>query len=132
MQTLVYRVIQNSISYYARRIPKELSHFHWVFDGKDKNITEFENAWSTTIFASVDYQSHEKPFDLLVGGDYSYLRRFLSNNEIEMARANKNTSKGDDLAIFRLRLLLGESFKFADSVNQVGLQLVDNSRISCL
>lgn len=42
MQTLVYRVIQHSISSYARRIPKELSHFHWIFDGKDKNVTEFE------------------------------------------------------------------------------------------
>lgn len=42
-----------------------------------------------------------------------------------MVRATNNALKNDDLAIFRLKLLLGESFRFADSINQVGLQLVD-------
>src|SRR5882672_8008816 len=32
MQSLIYRVIQHSISYYARRVPKELASFHWVID----------------------------------------------------------------------------------------------------
>ena len=125
MQSLIYRVIQHSISYYARRIPKELAGFHWVIDAKDKNITDFEQAWSTVIFPSVAYQSAEKPFDLLVGGDYSYLERFESTNEAVLTRAKAKSSSPDDVGVLRLKELLGRSFKFASSETQLGLQLVD-------
>jgi hypothetical protein len=49
----------------------------------------------------------------------------VSDNQSELRRARKKASPNDDLAIFRLKLLLGESFKFADSISQVGLQLAD-------
>lgn len=125
MQTLIYRVIQHSISYYARRIPKELGVFLWVVDGKDKNISEFEKAWSTVIFPSVAYQSEVKPFDLLEGGDYSYLERYYSANPEALAKARAKVENPDEIGIFRLKELLGKSFRFLESKDQPGLQLVD-------
>jgi hypothetical protein len=73
MQPLIYNVIQNSVSYYARRMPKELKSLHWLVDGKDKTLSDFDLAWSTLAFPSLLRMCLENPFLLLPGGDYSHL-----------------------------------------------------------
>jgi hypothetical protein len=126
MQTLLPRVIQNAINYYARRIPKELASFHWVVDAKETTLTQFESAWSDAIFPSVAFQSQSEPFTDIPGGDYSYLERFINRtDEVVEGIERKTGLPRDEIAGLSLKELLGKSFKFQDSKDKPGLQLVD-------
>lgn len=54
LMVLIPRILNISMNYYARRLPKELASYHWVIDAKEKFVTDFERAWYTTIFPSVE------------------------------------------------------------------------------
>ena len=126
MLTLIPRVIQNAITYYARRIPKELSSFHWTIDAKETTLTQFESAWSDAIFPSIAFQSQTEPFFKVQGGDYSYLDKFFDRSDEVLERIQPGTGmQKEELAGLSLKELLGSSFKFQDSKDKPGLQLVD-------
>ncbi len=113
MQSLVYEVIQSSLTYYARRTPKELKHFNWLVDQKDSKLHKFEKAWSEITFPSIASITRQRPFKLLSGGDYSYL--------------NYETSDQPDLIATTLGITtsLETGLKFADSKSSLGLQMAD-------
>jgi hypothetical protein len=50
LNLLVPHLVQNMLTYYALRLPKEIGKFHWVVDAKDKSVTKNEKAWSTAIY----------------------------------------------------------------------------------
>ena len=75
--TLIPRLVQNAITYYARRMPKELKSFHWVLDAKDTAVTAFERAWSDLLYPSVEYQTKLKPWIEVEGGNYSYFENLF-------------------------------------------------------
>jgi hypothetical protein len=124
--TLIPRVLHHAITYYSRRIPKELKSFHWIIDAKDKIVTQFESAWFDLIFPSVEFQSKQKPFLQIEGGDYSYLEKYLNYDDDILERLEEGSSlKKDEIAAIELKRVLGDSFKFQDSKDKIGLQLAD-------
>lgn len=126
MLTLVPRVILHSVNYYARRIPKELTSFHWIVDAKDITPTEFDKAWADVIFPSIEFQSKKEPFYKIEGGDYTYFDKFLNTDDEVLERIQPGTGMPkDEIAGLELKELLGRSFKFQDSKDKPGLQLVD-------
>lgn len=126
MLTLLPRVILHSVNYYARRTPQDLRSFHWVVDAKEVTPTEFERAWADVIFPSIAFQSKAEPFFKIEGGDYTYFDKFLTRDAEVLERIQPGTGMAkEDLAGVALKELLGRSFKFQDSRDQPGLQLVD-------
>src|SRR5260370_37704499 len=87
MQSLIYEVIQSSLTYYARRIPKELKHFNWLVDQKDKKLHKFEKAWSEITFPSIANLTRQRPLKLLSGGDYSFLQSSTPTTQPDLIAA---------------------------------------------
>ncbi|HEU0144138.1 MAG TPA: DUF3800 domain-containing protein [Nitrososphaera sp.] len=126
MLTLIPRIILHSVNYYARRIPKELTSFHWVIDAKEIILTEFERAWSDVIFPSIEFQSKTEPFFKIEGGDYTYFDKFLTRDDKVLDKLVPGASlPKEEIAGLKLEELLGRSFKFQDSKDKLGLQLAD-------
>lgn len=126
MFMLIPRTLRNAITYYARRIPEEMKSFHWVVDAKEKSITEHERLWSLVIFPIMYTQSIKQPMFYVAGGDYSYFERFQETDEegIRQIEEEEGYEKGE-LGATKLELILGKSFKFQDSKDNVGLQMAD-------
>jgi hypothetical protein len=127
MFMLIPRTLKNAVTYYARRIPKELKSFHWVVDAKGINITEYEQTWSLVLYPIMYTQSLKKPMYFVVGGDYSYFEgRFdnTNNSDMKYYEAEGNFEEGS-IRSTKLELILGKSFKFQDSKSNVGLQIAD-------
>jgi hypothetical protein len=123
---LIDRVIETATLYYSQRIPQELGAFNWVVDAKDIKITKSEQWWSLMMLPFVETMSINKPMMILDGGDYSHFERFSKTldgvpehhkDAFDVADA---PFEADDL-----KMILQESFKFADSRKDDGLQLVD-------
>ena len=127
MFMLIPRTLKNAITYYARRIPKELKSFHWVVDAKQRNITDYEQTWSLVIFPIMYTQSLREPMYFVVGGDYSYFEEQFDNtdnSDMKYYESEGNFEEGS-IRTTKLELILGKSFKFQDSKDNLGLQMAD-------
>jgi hypothetical protein len=113
MQSLIYETVQSSLSYYGRRSPKELKHYNWLVDQKDKKLHKFEKAWSEITFPSIATITRQRPFKLLAGGDYSYLKCEPSEQPDLLA------------ATLGVTTSLEKGLKFGDSKESLGLQMAD-------
>jgi hypothetical protein len=103
-----------------------MKSFHWIVDAKEKSITEHERLWSLVIYPIMYTQSIKQPMFYVAGGDYSYFERFQETDEegIRQIEEEEGYEKGE-LGATKLELILGKSFKFQDSKDNVGLQMAD-------
>ena len=124
LMVLIPRILDISMNYYARRLPKELGSYHWVVDAKEKFVTDFEHAWYTTVFPSVEHQSKQTPFQPIENGDYSYLAPFYELPPELAERAARELRDDPTKIAFNIQRVLSD-FKFQDSKDNVGLQLAD-------
>lgn len=124
--SLIQELIKISTLYYAQKLPKELKKFNWFVDAKETKTTDYERLWTLLILPmavqalSPFYTVRDEKFD------YSYFKRFSQTLErfpfyLEHLTENPNSEfKGIDF-----KMIMQESFKFDDSKQNVGLQLVD-------
>jgi hypothetical protein len=124
LMVLIPRILDISMNYYARRFPKELQSYHFVVDAKEKFITNFEKAWYTVIFPSIEHQSKQTPFQRLENGDYSYLEPYYELSPDRAKRAARELKDDGSKVAFDIERVL-DDFKFQDSKDNLGLQLVD-------
>lgn len=124
LMVLIPRILDISMNYYARRLPKELQTYHFVIDAKEKFVTNFENAWYIVIFPSIEHQSKQNPFQRLENGDYSYLESYYELPPEKAKRAARELKDNPDVVAFDIERVLRD-FKFQDSKHNLGLQLVD-------
>jgi Protein of unknown function (DUF3800) len=126
LNILVPHLVQNMLTYYALRLPKEIGGFHWVVDAKDKKITNYEKAWSSGIFPYIYTQSLERPLFFVEEGDYTH---FEKNMDLDKAltRLARNNPDIDpkEFGTLSVKKILGGGFEFKDSKSNYGLQLVD-------
>lgn len=123
---LIDRVIETATLYYSQRIPQELGAFNWVADAKDIKITKSEQWWSLMMLPFTETMSVNKPMMILDGGDYSHFERF--RKPLDGVPEHHKDAFDEADAPFEaddLKMILQESFKFADSREDDGLQLVD-------
>ena len=130
--TLVHGLVTKMCHFYARRIPKELGTFHWIVDAKDQKLTDFEKTWSLAAYPIMAAMSLRDPFTRITGGDYSALERFTKWADAEMNAYIKAQPEFDasdrrnkEVGGLSLKEILGHDFKFENSKNNKGLQLVD-------
>ena len=125
MFLLIPNVLKRMILYYSRRIPKDLKSFHWVVTQRIEH-----NGTRTGVVAGylpIMYtQSLSTPFSLVEGGDYSYYERLEDSDEeaLRYYEDEGNFERGE-IRSTKLELILGKSFKFQDSKDNVGLQMAD-------
>jgi len=129
---LVKDAIQTGTLYYCQRRPQELAEFRWVIDAKDRNITEFEKLWTMVILPVLESQSVTTPLVFSKGADYSHFRRFFYDEATADPEARQHAEWLRQLVGPRetfhgvdLRKLLEERRAFANSENNLGVQLVD-------
>jgi hypothetical protein len=126
LNLLVPHLVQNMLTYYALRLPKEIGKFHWVVDAKDKSVTKNEKAWSTAIYPYIYTHSREKPLYFVETGDYSH---FEKNMDLDKALARLTSNNpdidSDKYGTCSVAKILGGGFEFQDSKTNYGLQLAD-------
>lgn len=129
---LIESVVEPATMYYCQRLPEELGHFAWVVDRKDHDLTAMEKLWTTLIIPEGIRRSLRQPFTRLKGGDYTHFNRFrIDPRAPEMAGhvrwylENITFEPGESQGILNMRQIFEEKFRFADSTNELGLQLVD-------
>ena len=126
LNLLVPHLVQNMLTYYALRLPKEIGKFRWVVDAKDKSVTKNEKAWSTAIYPYIYTHSREKPLYFVETGDYSH---FEKNMDLDKALARfisgSPETDSDKYGTCSVAKILGGGFEFQDSKTNYGLQLVD-------
>lgn len=125
LTVLIPRILNIGINYYARRLPRELRSYHWVIDAKEKYVTDFERAWYTTIFPSIEHQTSQNPILRIENGDYTYLESYYSLSPEMAERAERNLKDLPHRRAFDIQTILKKDFKFQDSKDNVGLQLAD-------
>jgi hypothetical protein len=125
MLFLIPRTLYHGILYYAERIPRELERFYWTVDAKGDKVLEYEEAWSTLIYATMSSQSFNDPIEFVEGGDYSYFDRFNRNEPINAEFAKEFEIDPDEVQDINLKMILGEHLTFGNSENSLGLQLAD-------
>jgi hypothetical protein len=137
---LVDRVIQTATLYYSQRIPKELGQFNWVVDRKDRELTAMERLWTTLIVPIGQTRALTEPFITVKEGDYAHFDRFRlaiegsdRAKEVQWLEENAAFPKGhgQPRRIVDMKKVLQESFRFADSENDLGLQLADIVASAC-
>jgi hypothetical protein len=130
---LVFETIQTTTLYYVQRMPRELESFKWVIDRKDRSITEMEALWTSLILPFSESRFATEPLRRLRGADYSYFERFQHTSSpdeetarhIAWLRDNYGVEKASSEGFGDARKLLAEHRKFADSRENLGVQLVD-------
>jgi hypothetical protein len=129
---LIRDLLQTATLYYSQRLPSELARFRWVIDAKDKNITEMEKIWTTVIAPILETQALTQPWLFLIDADYSHFQRFMIDETTSDQDAKRHidwlsqrTNQGHKFSGVDARPLMEEDRRFADSRNELGLQLAD-------
>jgi hypothetical protein len=119
---VIARVLRHSTLYYAQRIPRELSAFSWIIDGKEPfRVTPWEDWWSQVVLPMLQSKFLREPMWHLKGADYShYDRSFqaeLGDHLMEFVKDKSATDATD------LRKVMSH-FRFS-SEPEPGLELAD-------
>jgi len=124
LMDLIDRVARHATLYYVQRVPEELGSFEWVVDAKDQQITPSEELWRNLIMPVMQTRSLHDPLAMLEGADYSHFDQFLTeldpNEELPAEAPQRQSGRGIDL-----NALVGRHLRFADSRDELGLELVD-------
>jgi hypothetical protein len=107
--------------YYCQRAPRELGHFRWTVDAKNREITAYERTWSTLMLPLLQSLFHREPMVMLEGCDYSAFRRFDMDipDHIPEPETSGRRQKGTDIG------KVMNNIEFKPSDERSGLQLAD-------
>ena len=132
----ILKMLGTAINYFAQRRPSELGRFAWVIDQKDRTITQMEQLWSTLIMTVGESESARHPYARVEGFDYSHFAKY----EIDESTADEKTKRHlqwmrstlpfskavpDHLRCINAKRIWTEERSFADSKDNLGLQLAD-------
>lgn len=129
LTALTEDVLNISTLYYCQRIPATLSNFRWVIDAKDKEVTDYEDLWSTTVMPMMQSSSLREPMACLQGGDYSWFDRKFDvttpTSPDHLKPHIRDEIPTEPFFCCDVRKIMSEHLSFESSANNLGLQLVD-------
>ena len=131
---LVLKIIRLATLYFVQRQPAELGHIAWVIDRKNRTITEMERVWTTIVLPISENHFMREPFEALEGADYSFFEAsYMVDTTVDKrmaqhvawARSVYGQDAGSDKRVIAGRRLIKGDQRFADSREELGLQLAD-------
>jgi len=133
---LIIELLHTAVNYFVQRRPTELGRFAWTIDRKDRTITEMEQLWSTLILPIGEARSAQRPVAKVQGFDYSHFTKYLVEEStadekmklhLQWMRDALPSSKPlpQNLRCIDGKRIWTEERAFADSQNNLGLQLAD-------
>jgi hypothetical protein len=124
--TVVEAALRVATLFYALRTPSELGSFSWALDAKDKVKTDYEKWWSAVVVAFLQDRSFKKPFERLIGADYSHFKKYQGVSE-HAPEYLRHVIPGDPspFSYIDIKLILWEKIEFVNSARTIGIQLAD-------
>lgn len=118
----ILRVVPNHFGFFA---PRELGAFHWAVDGKNEGRSAFENCWNMIGGGLLQAAFLAEPSKWIPSIDTTaFDAAFLSADQSWPSHIPPRKTPGRGQLI-DLAKILRESFRFADSRADDGLQLAD-------
>lgn len=128
MTTLLDQILRKQLIYFSQAAPKEIGSFDWIIDRKQANRTRTEKLWNTLFLPFLEGRSLTDPMPVLIEGDYSAFDIKYSKTQDAPAphlRAHsKHWRPGEPYHTTDIKAVFS-SRRFADSANEIGLQMVD-------
>jgi hypothetical protein len=122
---LLYSVFQKATLYYAQRQPHELSYFHWIMDAKGRDLTPFEDLWTTIVLPILQSESIKNPFITLKGANYSHLDKYFHTKEQTPDYLRNAVGDKRPFHYVQINEIFKRNLRFEQSHRNIGLQLVD-------
>lgn len=123
---LVDQVVRMATLYHSLRKPEELGSFSWIVDAKDIKVTESEKWWNLMMLPVMETKSVQEPLLMVQEGDYSHFKRFEKMlSEVPTYQKGFLQKPDGPFEVTDIKMIMQESFAFADSKSNEGLQLVD-------
>lgn len=123
---LMSDVVRKSILFYVQRLPKQLNAFRWRIDEKTAGKSDFEQSFRALAPPFLQSESLRKPDIHITDFDYSAMEQFLYTKDTKPTYLKEQygieTSPDGGLDI---RKLIWDDFKFVDSQNEEGVQIID-------
>ncbi len=119
----ILRVTPNHFGFFA---PNELGAFHWVVDAKNEGRSALENCWTMIGGGLLQSAFLAEPSKWIPTLDTTaFDAAFLTDDQTwpDYLPARKRPNSAGE--VIDLRKIITESFRFADSRVETGLQLVD-------
>ena len=124
--SVVDDILRESTLYYCQRLPKELGSFHWIIDAKDDKLTRYERLWCEIIQPFLQSMSLRKSHPRLIGGDYTYYKRFMGVKDRAPHHLKNYMQDPNKLFSFSdIGMIMSESMHFTQSHKNLGVQLAD-------
>jgi hypothetical protein len=122
---VLYNVFQKATLYYVQRKPNELANFNWIIDAKGRELTPYEDLWTTIVLPILQSESLRNPFIKLTGADYSYLDKYFGTKEEPPDYLRNVVGDWRPFNYQRINEIFKRNLSFEQSHRNIGLQLVD-------
>lgn len=123
---LVERILRVTPNHFGFFAPKELGAFHWLVDAKNEGRSALENCWRMIGGGLLQSAFLAEPAMMIPSIDTSaFDGAFLMENQTWPVYLPVKKQPTDAGQVVDLRKVISDSFRFADSRSEIGLQLAD-------
>jgi len=125
LTSLLQAVLESSTLYYVQRNPKTLGSFTWRIDGKDMQVTPYEQMWRQIVGPLLQTRSLARPLWQLEGADYSAFNRYCGGFPEAPAHLRSRIAESTEPFLYVDTQELLRDLRFTASHRLTGLQMVD-------
>lgn len=119
----ILRVTPNHFGFFA---PEELGAFHWLVDAKNEGRSALENCWTMIGGGLLQSAFLAEPTMMIPSIDTrAFDAAFLTEDQSWPDYLPTKKGRSSIGQVVDLRKVISESFRFADSRSEIGLQLAD-------
>jgi len=123
---LVNSLLRSLVLFLAFREARELGTFDWTVDAKANRLTDSERVWRTLVSPFLQSMSLKDPLIQVEGGDYRAFARFCGTMDQAPAHlAPHQLATDGPFEFVDVKTILNERFRFAESSQNLGIQLAD-------
>jgi Protein of unknown function (DUF3800) len=124
MSELIATAVQETLSYFAQRRPRELARFQWTVDAKDPvRVSPQEAWWRDTLAPLQESRTRRVPMHFVTDPDFNY-RYFDRNFSFEKDMWYPDRPR-DKITGYDIKKMISDQIAFVDSRSETLIQAVD-------